>query len=232
MHWHLGIDPGDAGAAVALAPDGVAEVLWSWRTSSTKMRHINLLVAQAVDGSVQVFRFQVAGPHALGQLLGTHMMSICAGEPCVVAHEGIWTPRNAGAGSALKLALWTGRLIGPVEAACHCPAQVYQPSHWRKVAGVGNQPGHKERAVEVVPVELPGLAELIEAAGRAKSSTHEVEAGGVALCLFRSSGSVKSSVAASKRSLKPSACPSASGRGPRAPRAARKSADPKTSEAP
>jgi len=204
MRWYLGIDPGDAGAAVALAPDGVAEVLWSWRTSSTEGRHINLLVAQAVDGSVQVFRFQVAGPHALGLMLGTQMTGIAGGEPCAVAHEGIWTPRKAGAGSALKLALWTGRLVGPVEAACRGPAQVYQPSHWRKETGVGNKPGHKERAVEVVPAELPGLAELIAAAGRVKSSTHEVEAGGVALCLFRAgrSGSVKSSVAASKRSSK------------------------------
>ena len=33
--WHVGIDPGRSGACIALAPDGYAEVLWSWRTMTT-----------------------------------------------------------------------------------------------------------------------------------------------------------------------------------------------------
>lgn len=202
MPWYLGIDPGNDGAAVALAPDGVAEVLWSWRTSAADDRHVNLIVAQSAEGCVQVLRFRVGGPYALGRLLGAQVVSLCAGEPCTVAHEGVWTPRGTNTGSAIKLALWTGRLIGPVEDATRCRAEVYQPSHWRKVSGVGNQKGHKERAVVIIPETLAGFAELITATGRVKSSTHEVEAGGVARCLFLSSGSERSSVAVSKRSSK------------------------------
>lgn len=200
MPWHLGIDPGNDGAAVALAPDGVAEVLWSWRTSAADDRHINLIVAQAADGCVQVLRFRAGGPYALGRLLGAQVVSLCAGEPCAVAHEGIWTPRSKDPGSAIKLALWTGRLLAPVEEATRCHAEVYQPAHWRKVSGVGNQKGHKERAVVIIPEKVTGFSELIAATGRVKSSTHEVEAGGVARCLFLSSGSERSNVAASKRS--------------------------------
>ena len=231
--WSLGIDPGRDGAAVLIAPDGVAEVLWTWRTSAKDARgssHINLRVVQEVDGGVHVLDLRAAGPHAMGAILGAQVLAVTSGEPCALAHEGVWTPRGKGGGgvqSAIKLALWTGRLLGPVEAACGSAAVVYQPATWRKVTGVGNERGHKERAQQVIPEKVRGIAALIRAAGRPASSTHEYEAGGVALCLHRS-GSTTSSESPSPTSSTRSACPNASGRGARAPRARRRNAGRKT----
>lgn len=178
MPWTLGIDPGRSGAAVALAPDGYAEVLWSWRTGD---HGLLVRIAQVTDAGIAVRTARARSPHALAQLLVSGMLAVAGADPVVLACEHVHVGKNAATG--IQQALWVGRLLGPLEDALDRPVLFLRPSEWRRVAGVNQRLRGKELkadAVRAVGATVDGLSELVSALGRKSVLAHDFEAGGVA----------------------------------------------------
>jgi len=178
MAWNLGIDPGRSGAAVALAPDGYAEVLWSWRTGD---HGLLVRIAQLTQAGIEVRVVRVRSPHALGILLVSGMVAVAGAEPVRLACEHVHVGKNAATG--IQQALWLGRVLGPLEDTLEQAATLLRPSVWRKAVGVDVRlrgKAVKADAVRVVGATVHGMTELVEALGRRSVLAHDYEAGGIA----------------------------------------------------
>ena len=179
MGWHLGIDPGRAGAAVALAPDGYAEVLWSWRTSASDDQ-IVLRVAQQVDGEVVQRKSRIPSPFVLRTTLAESLSRVVGTDLVTIGCEHVHIGKNAATG--ISQALWLGRFLGPLEHR-FSPATMLRPAQWRRLAGFDPKvkgPAIKGEAIRVVTATVTGLEELIAALGRKGKQAHDYEAGGIA----------------------------------------------------
>lgn len=176
--WVIGIDPGRSGAAVALAPDGFAEVLWSWRTSE---RWIVLKVAQVTEEGIVTRTERVRSPHTLGQIITSGLLAISGGNPILVYSEAIYVKLNTKTG--IGQALWLGKVLGPLEDSIKRETVFLPPSLWRKTVGINNRLKGKDlkaEAVTVIGTGLPGLKELVESLKRTTIAAHDFEAGGIA----------------------------------------------------
>lgn len=175
--WTLGVDPGRAGAASALAPDLAAEVLWSWRTSENG---ILVRIAQVVEDGVSVRSARVPSPHGLGLLLLSGIRSVSGQDGYRVVTEAVHVGPNPR--TAVRSAYWLGQVLGPLAHEAGEPAQV-QPSEWRKAIGVDTRlkdKALKADAVRVVGATVRGMNELVTALGRRSAMAHDFESGGVA----------------------------------------------------
>lgn len=185
MPWHLGVDPGKAGAAVALAPDGYAEVLWSWRTSDRSL--ILVRVAQATASGIKVRVVRCRSPHALGVLVLAGIVAVAGAEPVRVACEAVHVGKSIG--TSLGQEGWIGQVLGPlIDALVEGGTEVERvhPKHWRKAVGINprlKSAEAKAMAVEVLPGLVGGLKDLVDALGRRSVLAHDYEAGGIAACL-------------------------------------------------
>ena len=176
--WRVGVDPGRSGAAVALAPDGYAEVLWSWRTSPAG---ILVRIAQADDEGTLTRAQRVGSPFSLGQVIAAGILAVAGSERVLLTHESIHIGKNAATG--IEQALWLGRMIGPVEDVVRSKARVLRPKEWRKAVGVDpalRGAEVKQAAAQVVRATVPGLGTLVDALGRKSVMAHDFEAGGIA----------------------------------------------------
>lgn len=179
--WYLGVDPGRSGAAVALAPDIYAEVLWSWRTQDDGTLIVR--IAQHTEEGVRVRKTRVPSPHALGQLILTGLVAVAGAEQVQVAHEAVHVGKNAR--TAIQQAYWLGQVMGPLVHTVG-QARELRPTEWRKAVGVNARlkgPAVKADAVRALTGSHPELAELVSALERKSALAHDFEAGGVAVCL-------------------------------------------------
>lgn len=185
MPWHLGVDPGKAGAAVALAPDDYAEVLWSWRTSDRGL--ILVRVAQATGSGIVTRTVRCRSPHALGVLVLVGIQAVVGAEPVRVACEAVHVGKSIG--TSLGQEGWIGQVLGPlIDALVEGGTEVERPrpAHWRKAVGINprlKSAEAKAMAVEVLPGLVGGLKDLVDALGRRSVLAHDYEAGGIAACL-------------------------------------------------
>lgn len=191
MPWHLGVDPGKAGAAVALAPDGYAEVLWSWRTSDRGL--ILVRVAQVTRDGIATRTVRCRSPHALGMLVLAGIAAVAGSEPVRVACEAVHVGKSIG--TSLGQELWNGQVLGPlIDALVDGGGEVERPrpARWRKAVGINprlKSAEAKAMAVEVLPGLVGGLKDLVDALGRRSVLAHDYEAGGIAACLAGSKSS-------------------------------------------
>lgn len=184
--WHLGVDPGRSGAAVALAPDNYAEVLWSWRTQDDGS--ILLRIAQVTAEGIVVRKVRLRSPHALGETLVAGLLAVAGADPVLVASESVHVGKNAG--TAVGQAFWLGQVLGPVAHALGVQPRWVRPTEWRKAVGVNPRlrgAEVKQDAVRVLSATCDGLQALVAALNRRSVLAHDFEAGGVAKWLAGSS---------------------------------------------
>lgn len=177
--WYLGLDPGRSGAAVALAPDRYAEVLWSWRTQEDGS--ILLRIAQLTAEGIAVRKVRLRSPHALGEMLVAGLIAVAGADPVLVGSEAVHVGKNAATG--IQQALWLGQVLGPVIHALGVQPRWARPTEWRKAVGVNPRLRGKDvkrDAVRVLGATCPGLNELVTALQRRSVLAHDFEAGGVA----------------------------------------------------
>lgn len=177
--WYLGVDPGRSGAAVALAPDGYAEVLWSWRTQDDGS--ILLRIAQVTQEGIVVRKVRLRSPHALGELLVAGLIAVAGADQVQVGSEAVHVGKNAV--TAIGQAYWLGQVLGPVTHALEAQVRWARPTEWRKAVGVNPKlrgKDVKQDAVRVLTATCDGLAELVAALSRRSVLAHDFEAGGVA----------------------------------------------------
>lgn len=170
---------------MALAPDGYAEVLWSWRT--TDRGQILVRVAQVTRDGIVVRSARCRSPHALGVLMLAGIVAVAGAEPVRVACEAVHVGK--GIGTALGQEGWIGQVLGPlIDALVGSGGEVERPrpAHWRKAVGIDprlKSAEAKAMAVEVLPGQVDGLKDLVDALGRKSVLAHDYEAGGIAACL-------------------------------------------------
>ena len=171
MRAHVGIDPGHTGGAAVLDEDGRCILAMHWRPRRSTW---SLCFWRAGQGGEDTLppRASAVGAALLEQLLALGVTSI------TLTGEDVYLGEDFTA--AVKIARAGAAITAPLMEHFEVRDRLVHAQTWRTaIQGLNNhrRPVLKSRALDLIPAEVPGLAEALATLG---DVDHPAEACGIA----------------------------------------------------